>query len=315
MLRLALSISFILFAVSCSQSSFDLPQEELLFDAGVTYNNKVDILFMIDNSSSMLQYQRRLESQVDRLIGALNEKSLDYRIAVVSSDLRSSGSGGRLLGNPSFLVQSSSDLIGALKSRLVLGQAGSDIESGLGSIRQALSTTTGAEFLRSEALLAMVVLSNEDDYSLGSISEYREFLDEKKNQVPGFDRGWMLNFIGVVDIDGNCSTTADFKESGLRYLELSRDSGGINSSICDTDLSTAVANLQTRIVQVLSEYKLDRIPNLETLKVFSNGVLVPQSAENGWDYNDQNNSIQFYGAYLPKATDKIRIDYKPLGGD
>jgi hypothetical protein len=300
---------------SCSKANFDLPQQEMLLDAGVTYNNKVDILLMVDNSSSMLQYQRRLESQVDRFVLSLNQKALDYRIAVVSSDLRPSGSGGRLIGSPSYLTSSTPDIQKLLRSRIVLGQTGSDIESGLGSLRQALSNASGSEFLRSDALLAMVILTNEDDYSLGSISEYRDFFDSLKTQVPGFTRGWILNFIGVISIDGNCRTTADFKEVGLRYMTLSQLSGGINASICDTDLSSAVSNLEKRIVQILSEYKLEKIPDLTTLRVYINEVLVPQDPTNGWVYLATSNSIQFQGNFLPKATDRIRIDYKPDGGN
>jgi len=291
-----------------------LPQQ-LLLDAGVTYNNKVDILFMIDNSSSMLQYQKRLESQVTPLISSLNQKGLDYRIAVVSSDLRSSGSGGRLLGSPSYLFSQTPNLESLLRSRLVLGQTGSDIESGLGSIRQALTQNSGQEFLRKDALLAMVILTNEDDYSLGSVSEYRDFFDSIKSGVPGFDRGWVMNFIGVVSIDGNCRTTADFKEAGLRYMALVDSSDGIKASICDTDLSSAISNLEKRIVQILSEYKLQKIPDLKTIKVYINNSAVPQNDINGWSYIEINNSIRFNGRYLPKATDRLRIDYKPIGGD
>jgi hypothetical protein len=301
--------------ISCSKANFDLPQQEMLLDVGVTYNNKVDILFMVDNSSSMLQYQRRLESQVDRLVLSLNQKALDYRIAVVTSDLRPGGSGGRLIGSPSYLTSLTPNIQNLLRSRIVLGQTGSDIESGLGSIRQALSSVSGSKFLRSDALLAMVILTNEDDYSLGTIREYRDFFDNLKNQVPGFKRGWILNFIGVISIDGNCRTTADFKEAGLRYMALSDISGGIKASICDTDLSMAVSNLEKRIVQILSEYKLDKVPDLATLKVYINEVLVPQDSTNGWVYLASSNSIQFQGNFLPKATDRIRIDYKPAGGN
>jgi len=310
-----LCLSLLLTLWSCSQASFDVPKQQLLFDAGVTFNNKVDLIFMVDNSSSMLQFQRRLESQVDHLVVALNQKGLDYRIAVVSSDLRPSGSGGRLLGAPNFLTKTTPNLINLLRSRLVLGQTGSDIESGLGSLRQALMTGSGAEFLRPSALLAIVVLTNEDDYSLGSVSEYRDYFDVVKNQVPGFSRGWMLNFIGVVSIDGNCRTVASFKEAGLRYMALADISGGIKASICDTDLSAAVSNLEKRIVQVLSEYKLAKIPDLTTVRVYINGSMVPKNDQNGWLYLEASNSIQFQGEFLPTATDRIRIDYKPLEGE
>lgn len=313
--RIGILLIAILKISGCSEATFDLPEQVAQFDAEASYNNKVDILFMIDNSSSMLVYQNRLSQEASSLVQSLNSKGLDYRIAVTSSDLRSNGSGGRLLGNPVFFDRSTPDLANLLRNRLVLGQSGSDIESGLGSLQRALSSYSANEFLRSDALLAVIVLSNEDDYSIGSIDEYKNFFDQQRPPISGFDKSWIFNFIGVLSIDGNCRTTADFKEAGLRYMQLVEWTNGYQASICDSSLSQAVSNLEKKLVQVMSEFRLGQIPLPSSLRVFINDKLISEDETNGWTYLASKNSIIFNGSSIPSAFDRIRIDFSPLGGN
>ncbi len=316
MKKLILNTLLLSSVFSCSSAVFDVPPEVEDFSAEVTYNNKVDILFMIDNSSSMGLYQQRLANQVELLLNSLNSKGLDYQMAVVSSDMRPGGSGGKLIGSPAVLTQATPNLLSLLKERFSLGQGGSDLESGLGSIKDGLEKFgVSSGFLRQDAILALVALTNEDDYSLGDVSDYKLFFDELKPSVPGFAQGWLFNFIGVVSIDGQCKTTAEFKEAGLRYMELADISGGGKNSVCESDLGTAVSNLEHKIVQVLSEFKLNNEPDINSIKVYLNNVLVPQSDSNGWTYQGSRQSIVFHGKYLPGAFDKIRVDFDPSGGN
>lgn len=300
---------------SCSTALFDLPEQVEQFNAQASYNNKVDIIFMIDNSSSMLVYQKRLSQEAASLIQSLNNKGLDYRIAVTSSDLRSNGTGGRLIGLTPYIDRGTPQLIDELKSRIIIGQSGSDIESGLGSLKKALTSTAANDFLREDALLAVIVLSNEDDYSLGELSDYHLFFQNLRPSVSGFDQGWIFNFIGVLSINGDCRTTADFKEAGLRYMQMVEWSNGYQASICDSTLTLAVSNLEKRLVQVLSTFKLQQVPLLSSLRVYINDKLIVEDPLNGWSYQPTGNAIVFNGQALPSAFDRIRIDFSPAGGN
>lgn len=304
--------------VGCTQQDFGLPDSSQEFAATVTYNNKVDIVFMVDNSSSMTQYQNKFATEVPAMISALNRLGLDYHIAVVTSDMRSAGNGGRFIGSPKFLTPGSSSLVSALQSRINVGQNGSDLERGLESLKAVMQpsylTGEGAGFFRDDALLAMIVLTNEDDYSSESTASLKSFFDALKPPFKGTTKAWILNFIGVVTIGGECNTTADFKEAGLRYMELADYTGGIKESVCKSTLATAVSNVRARIVEILSEYHLDRVPNLATIQVRINGALVPQNATNGWTYHADGNLIRFHGTAQPGANDGVRVDYTPAEG-
>jgi hypothetical protein len=302
----------------CTKQDFGLPDSSQEFGATVTYNNKVDIVLMVDNSSSMVQYQNKFANEVPQMIASLNSMGLDYHIAVVTSDMRSAGNGGRFIGSPRYLTSGSSNLVQTLQSRVNVGQNGSDLERGLESLKAVMQPAylqgEGAGFFRDDALLAMIVLTNEDDYSAESTNSFIDYFDTLKPPFKGTTKAWTMNFIGVVSIGGECSTTADFKEAGLRYMALSDYTGGIKESVCKSSLATAVSNVRARIVEILSEYYLDRTPNLATIQVRINGNLIPQNATNGWSYSSARNSIRFHGSALPGANDRVNVDYTPAEG-
>ncbi|MBX3017494.1 MAG: VWA domain-containing protein [Bdellovibrionaceae bacterium] len=301
--------------MACSAQNFDLPQEQRAFGQIVTYNNKVDVLFMMDNSSSMLQYQNKFAQQVPAMIDKLDALKLDYHIGITTSDMRSGGTGGDLIGSPNFVTPRTPDLKTVLSNRVKVGQTGSDLERGLESIQSVLSSSNlnGAhkDFFREDALLVLIFLTNEDDYSTGSTASYVNFLNKLKPMYKNNQPSWIANFIGVVSIDADCRTTADFKEAGLRYMDLVRASGGRNESICKTSLDQAVNNIRARIVEVMTDFPLDRKPVLETLTVFVNGVKLAQDDKNGWSYFAEGNFIRFNGTAVPSADAEILIDFKP----
>lgn len=304
-----------LLVLGCSQQRFDLPQEQQSFGQIVTYNSKVDVLFMMDNSSSMLQYQTRFAQQVPQMLEKLNQLKLDYHIGITTSDMRSGGTGGDLIGSPNFVTASTPNLIAALGSRVTVGQSGSDLERGLESIQTVLSPAALSrdhkDFFRADALLVLIFLTNEDDYSSGSTATVIDFLNALKPPFKGNQPSWIANFIGVVSIDADCSTTADFKEAGLRYMDLVEASGGRSESICKTSLEQAVTNIRARIVEVMTDFYLTRKPLLETITVMINGKKIANDSLNGWSYEAKGNYIRFNGVSIPKADDQIVVDFKP----
>lgn len=305
-------------ALACSKQDFGLPAESRDFASAVTYNNKVDIVMIMDNSTSMLQYQNKFANETPGMLSALNRYGLDYHIAVVTTDMRPNATGGKFVGSPKYLTNGTSGLTSILQSRVVVGQAGSDLTRGMDSVKTAMSPTyltgDGAGFFRDDALLAIIVVTNGEDYSSLAANDYVNYFNALKPPLDTGARSWTLNFIGVTSISGNCSTSGDFKEAGLKYMSIADSSGGVKASICETTLSTAVSNVRARIVEILSAYHLDRVPNLATVVVTLNGAVVPQNATNGWTYDAAQQAIVFHGTYLPGVNDSVKVDFKPATG-
>ncbi len=311
-MKIVFIIGMIACMSACSKSQYSLPDSSQQFGQSVKYNNKVDVVLLVDNSSSMDTYQNKLAQQAPGMIQALNSFGMDYQLVVVTTDMRAGGNGGSYVGNPQILVPGTQNLSNILTARIKQGTGGSDQERGLESIEAALNNQPS--FLRSDALLAVIALSNEDDHSPDNSNHFISYLDQLKPKFNGFTQAWIVNFIGVPNLQSSCSTALDgiYKEPGLKWISLAEYSGGLVQPICDTTLAEAVSNIRKRIVEVLTEFSLGREPVLGTIVVKINGVTIPESNENGWEYIAEGNRVRLHGSVIPtSAADIISIDFKP----
>lgn len=321
MYKIGITFIGVLALMGCdSKQMFNYQDQSQKFGATVTYNNKVDILMVVDTSGSMQKHQAELANQMQNFVHSLNQTKLDYNIATITMDMRPSaqgGTGGQFIGMPKVLNTTTPNLVSVLKNRLLLGEEGSTREAGLESILMALSPSylngEGKGFLRDEALLSIIVLSNEDDESIESTEHVIDFLNQIKAPFESGQRSWIFNFIGVTELGGSCRTRFNYSSPGLRYLEMAQASNGIVESICEADLSVATKNLKIRITQILTDYKLKYVPDVDSIKVYINSQLILRSQESGWNYIESLNVIRFYGDSVPAADADIQIDYKPSG--
>lgn len=331
-MKSALLLSLILMGflqVGCNNSatSFALPGQEQTFGQVITYNNKVDILFVIDNSKSMMQHQQRLAARMPDMISALNNLKMDYHVAVTSTTM-TTNSGAypmtrKLLGDPNYLTPANIHL---LADRLIVGESGSDLERGLDALRFITSNyapSFAPEFIRKDALFAVIFLGDEDDASseFGSPTT-NDFVSYMKTFKPDFKEGgraWIANFIGTLQ-NSNCDDLGGHVSIGANYLRLVNASKGVVESICSADLAQAVSNIKTRIVGQLTKFYLKSQPNKATISVYVGGRVISEDAVNGWTLESETSDtgqgfhfINFHGTAIPKADDGIKVDYLPIG--
>ncbi len=159
---------------------------------------KLDLLFVVDNSGSMQQEQQALAAAFPQFMSSLMgfKLLLDLRVGVISTDLgagnlyvdnacQTDGDGGKLLKPASsstcpvpkedYIAVTYSDsgtvssnvpgdqVVQAFSCMVKLGTDGCGFEQHLGSLRKALAPGTNPGFLRKDAALAVVILSDEDD--------------------------------------------------------------------------------------------------------------------------------------------------------
>jgi hypothetical protein len=321
----AVSLVYLATASGCNQQTFGLGSESQNFGQKAMYNTQVDVLWVIDTSSSMDIYQNQLAPQMGLFVDAMNQTGLDYHMAVTTMDMSGSGNKGKFVaaaGTPLILTSQTPNLTQILSQRIQLGGNGSPVERGLEAMKASLSSPlasasgSNAGFLRKDAMLVVVFLSNEDDQSASA--DYGAFLDGIRPPITlTGERSWLAQFMGVTDTDSSCKTSAwsqaGYSEVGAKYIALANESGGTSEAICDADLKRALTNVKARILEVITEFHLDRVPNLTTLGVYVNGTLVPQDATNGWTYYSSANSVRFHGSSVPPVDASIRIDYDPTG--
>lgn len=306
--------------VGCGNQNFAIEDASSNFGQQVTYNTEVDVLWVVDTSSSMAKHQELLANQVPVFLEGLNATGLDYQIGVTTMDMSSTGAGGRLLaqtGTPRVLNRSTPNLAALLAGRLKAGESGSPVERGREALMAALNQSNAGQvnegFLRPNSLLNVIFLTNEEDQSNISV-DYVALLDRIKPILPLGDRSWISHFMGVMSNDSACRTAEwGFSSPGLRYMDLSTASGGAKESICDADFKRALTNVRSRVLEVLTEFPLGRDPVVSTIRVYVDGIEIPQNEVNGWSYRKSANSIRFHGSAIPKAGSRIKVDFDPEG--
>jgi hypothetical protein len=247
--------------------------------------DKIDIVFVVDNSGSMAEEQSNLAQNFPLFAQQIEAyttpdgQPIDYRVALTTTgrdidytvDL---GFGGQFpthedgengafqteCGSPMrWLEKGDPNMETELSCRAQVGTSGSGIEMPLLMSKWALSDRvqdgTNVGFIRPDALLAIVMLTDEDDSSTTennftmdisgttpinwNPADQVQFLD----QLKGNRSRWAA---GVIAGDGNCSSNFGDAVDGARLKDFvnAANEGGYNqatfSSICAGDLTAGL---------------------------------------------------------------------------
>jgi hypothetical protein len=302
-------ISTSLFA--CSEQNFQTISSSQ--DAGVLaiYNNKVDVLWVVDNSSTTMErHQDRIAGFMGSFHQGLLNSGTDFHVAATTMDMSTNGEDGDLVQSGLVVRQNTRDAVSKLQSLIQQGGDGNNFEVGLAAMQRALEKAPSS-FLRSDALLVIVFITDDQDVSVGPVSNYLNYLNNLKGVNTSEKQNWIANFIGVTQInDPRCRTFGMYSGIGNRYIELANASGGVVDTICYTDFTSYMDQITTRLQSVLNEFILEDIPLLSTISVVKNGSEVPQDETNGWVYKKETNTILLLGDSKPKPKDKIEIRYE-----
>jgi hypothetical protein len=327
--KIVLALALILQILSCSNraTSFDLPSQQGGFSGQVFYNNKVDILFVVDNSKSMLQYQQRLSARMNDMVSTLNSLKMDYRVAVTSTTMSTNSAtypiSRSLVGAPAYLTVSNINL---LTDRIIVGESGSDLERGLDAMTLVTSpgylSSIGSDFMRTDALFAVVFISDELDQSSefgnGNNADFINILNTRKPLFASGARGWIANYIGILT-NQSCDNLGGFVAIGTQFIKLVDESRGAKSSICNADLSLAVSNIKARIIDQITAYRFKDNPNKATIQVTIAGRAIFEDAANGWTLESEvisgktYYSLKFHGSAIPAANEFVDVKYTPAG--
>lgn len=267
---------------------------------------RIDILWVVDNSPSMLQEQNDLAANFDSFIQFIDESDVDYQIGVISTDLDLAGHQGQLQGNPTIITRDTQpDPASAFSQNIRVGTGGAGNERGLEAAYHALSepliSGANAGFLRSDAALAIIFVSDEDDHSFGQIGFYQRTFEQLKRV--GNENRVMAGAVVGPQPDG-CATAA----AGTRYHMLVQAVGGSIGSICEADFSDTLSQLGLTVAGLDRRFQLsDENPEQESIEVRVAGQPIEQDWQNGWTF--ENGNIFFNGSYVPPPGSTIEVSY------
>lgn len=358
--KLGLLLTVLLATSACSKggTSYSLLEDGATFrqNSGMQ-NSKIDVLWVIDNSGSMQTSQQNLANNFPAFIDNFTDKNLDFQMAVTTTQA--------YLALPTFTnyynssptpvyyegqaqdwiakfrdgapgVHSGFHVITAQTPNLnqvfvtnaLQGVNGRGDERSLQSLRTALESPHNAGFVRPGGFLAVILLTDEDDFShdgtqmyerydrpLHTIDSYVQFLDNLTGSTAAARR-YSVNTISVNSQECLNSLYNGVQKIGQRVGQLADATGGIKGNICG-NFAQELELISQSIVELSTQFSLgDRKPIPSTIRVSVDGASVPNVSSNpagtgGWYYNESSNSIFFQGDYIPSQGATINVNFDP----
>ncbi|MBX7097253.1 MAG: choice-of-anchor D domain-containing protein [Myxococcaceae bacterium] len=282
---------------------------------------KADILLVIDNSCSMSDKQQALASNFTSFIKYANTAQVDYQIGVTTTDMDVEA--GRLIsgtGHPEKILKPTTvDVENKFKAKVNVGTNGSATEMGLAPAAAALTapliTTDNAGFIRQDAVLAVVVVSDAPDQSPQPVAYY---LNQLIN-VKGAQRASQFTFNvigGTLSTSPSGCTYDGSPGSDPRYPFAVTQTNGVKEEICTPDWSKTLEQVGKNAFGYRTNFFLTSNPDLSGGKVISvevDGKVVPTDDPNGlgkiWTYDAASNSVNFEPSYVPDPGSTLKITY------
>lgn len=342
-LSLILMLSTGLVACDKGSTSFSLLSESQAFkQSSVLVPRKIDILWVIDNSGSMASSQTNLANNFSSFINNFSSKNYDFHMAITTTDAyldyyygtltRSRFKEGSGTTHTGVYVMDplTPNLSSVFTTNIKQGTNGSGDERAFSSFEAALKNTNNTGFLRPGSFLAVIVVSDEDDFShldyqngtsgyyftenyndpkMLPISYYTNYLDTLTNSTTS-QRNYSVNAITILDSACLAQLNNSSQKISQRYQQIADQTGGSKISLCG-DFASGLNILSNNILELASSFQLDREPYVESISVVVDGVVVPQNSANGWTYDATSNSINFHGSSIPSADSNVIINFDP----
>jgi hypothetical protein len=291
---------------------------------------KADILLVIDDSGSMQDKQTSLANNFASFIQYAVAANVDYHLGVTTTTLQKE----ECFGSQCFPVNSKSPAgelyrdtvlgvryitpatpaVASVFSRIVnVGTQGSGYEQALETSVLALTppkiTNENAGFLRPDANLAVVLVTDAGDQSPQPVSYYQNRLIN----VKGFNRLSMFTFnvIGPWLATSPLGCTYDGDHDPARYQPIITATSGVSDEICNTNWASALQNLGRTAFGYRTQFYLNSTPDQtggHTIEVKVNGVAIPSGATT-WSYDPASNTIKFLPTATPGPGQKLEVGY------
>lgn len=296
-------------------------------------NQKVDLLFVIDNSASLGNEQALLAENFPSLVQLARGQGVDYQIAVTTTDtndesgrlVHPSGTrAGAFSGSASLRIITESTAPSAeaqfrhhAQASALSGGAGAD-EAGFWATYQATSPALlrghNVGFLRPDAALSVIYLSDEPEQSSRGIGAPFDTVDFYRDALLALKGPGAKNQVTVSaiagDHPGGCNGATGAAAAGPRYIQLAVETGGAFSSVCSSNWPDMLRNLSPIALGIRSKFYLEKEPVVSTIEVEVDGVSVPATMANGtvnWTYGFADNSITFSPFAMPNVGAEIMV--------
>ena len=265
--------------------------------------DRVDVLWVVDNSCSMAEEQANLAANAATFLGLLDDDGLDYQIGVVTTD------DPTLQGAVPIVTPSTPDAADAFAAAVQLGTNGAWTEQPLLQGYDALTapmTDPGwpnEGMLRAGAGLAVVLVTDEEDQSGGAAVDWAAQFQALQPDPS------LVAISGIYGLAAGCSSPDGIADPSPRIEEVVALTGGVEVSICDQDWSPVLANAPSLVSGPGLRFPLSESPMPETIAVTVDTTPVTQ----GWSFDEVDVSVVFEADAAPAEGADVAITYDVVG--
>lgn len=289
----------------------------------VFYQNptdSVDILMVVDNSGSMEPYQVKLGQNFQQFLTYFIEADVDYQIATVTTDVMAE-TAGHIVGT--IITPDTPDAETVFADNVAVGTSGSGYEMGLEAAYLALTPPlvdgVNGGFLREEAFLSIIFVSDEEDSSPLPVNDYiNAFRDVKGQRARD---AFAASALTVTDIT-TCERDAQFySKVSVRYPDVAHQTTGVSENICAQDFEPIVTQLSLNSSRLRDTFYLSEDPDAATIQLTVNDEEWP-CEDGNWSFQRvedemgvERSAIVFPRETMPPSNSQITARYSFGGGD
>jgi hypothetical protein len=295
-----------------------------VFDQWQQSSPKVDLLIVIDNSGSMSEEQHALQQSLGALWNRISLANADFHIAVTTTNMTPVGGNvwspcpggadgdeaGRFFpvdgSQPRLLTPQTANVQNALSSNVIVGTCSNDerfFDPVMAALTPPLSNGVNAGFLRDDARLSLLVLSDADE---GNDEQNAPPVSQQVQRLASLKHGSLdlISFSGLVGLSP-CPTV---EQVGIRYQQIAQQLNGTLYDVCQLDnMSSMLDGAIGDLMQPLTSFPLSAHPkNPPAIQVTVNG-----GAVSGWSYDAASNRIVFAKGSVPPPGSGIAALYDP----
>lgn len=255
-------------------------------------DNKVDVLLIVDDSNSMLPENQKLAQKLQGFVNDLSASGLDWQMCATitraptvngSPVWGASKNWVNYIGSPAWVLKLGASNPYAIFTDTInqigAGWANTDDERAIKAAYGHIANSVNNSCYRTDASIAMIILSDEDERSIGGNAAYQYYANELKELEAqdqpqtliqkvqttfGPLKPFSVNSIIVKPGDAACMASQDAggakSHYGHKYKELSDMTQGYTGSICDADYSANLYYFKDKIKQSLSSIPLECAP-------------------------------------------------------
>lgn len=299
-------LGLLAFALSFAQPALSLQPKSVIASDGYakvvvspkfdSAASKVDVLFVIDDSGSMDSHQRSLAQNAPAMASKMKSRG-SLNVAVTTTAMCSTDKSkpewctqGKFMA-PGVLKSDMPDFIDQLTKSFLVGTMGTAMEEMFSPVIAALtpplSDNENKGFLRLDAALAVVILTDAEDQSELSAEDFVAKLEAIKGKG-----NFNVHGIIVPTVDTNCNRDG----SGSNPLKIERAielTGGMTHNICDANYAAILEKIGT-----VAEATMERTIRLPFTPIkgsivvkYGNITLLAGDMYFGWVYDSKQNAV------------------------